>query len=518
MPDKTDTVKRVVRRTDRNISSMVDDHQRRLQNSITKMERDIINRVKILKTSETGILEGAAVNLKQAQRLQVKITSLFDQEFGAVARNVVRDYSKSMDWVTENFRDLDLSGKFVGADREMLNQLRNQSFLEFDNIGIRARDDVIQSMYDSVVGRGQFSDLVRTIENNLVGTVDKLGRPMAMHAKLWANDALMNFHNQVNLAKAQQAGLDHFLYYGNLMVSSRDFCKRRVGKIYDRKTIESWTFKWQGKSGPAMTSRGGWNCRHHWQPVSPKWFAPQQTEIDFAPPTAKVKPKVPLAPTTIMQSSDMFKSMGIKNPRRWRPTGSTYDIDAARRATIPKQEFLDRVTPILQETDRFLTKVPKLAKSLQDSPIPRVRFFNSARLPREVATQTNILGQYSHVGPKKGMEMTVPRVDVRKLSGDLKIGGGVFGTTQSTFGVWRHEFGHHVHRRILTYSQRAKWKRFYSTKGSSWFKSNISTYGGTNEAEAFAESFAAFTSESYGTGAGLSLPKEVETIMENFLI
>ncbi len=46
-----------------------------------------------------------------------------------------------------------------------------------------------------------------------------------------------------------------------------------MGKVFTLEQIQQLNqLNWQGKSGDLFTSRGGFNCRHHWQPVKPEWL------------------------------------------------------------------------------------------------------------------------------------------------------------------------------------------------------------------------------------------------------
>ena len=52
------------------------------------------------------------------------------------------------------------------------------------------------------------------------------------------------------------------------------FCHDNLGHVYNRAEIATMdNMSWHGKSGPPMTSCGGYNCRHHWQAVDPEWLA-----------------------------------------------------------------------------------------------------------------------------------------------------------------------------------------------------------------------------------------------------
>ena len=128
-----------------------------------------------------------------------------------------------------------------------------------------------------------------------MGHNDVRGRSMTMYAKGFAQDAIMNFHNQVNVKKGEDLGMTHFLYNGDLISASRPFCITRAGKTYSKQQILSWDkLSWKGKAGPAMSERGGYNCRHHWRPVRPEWIKDEDGEpISREEMVAYMNPSVP---------------------------------------------------------------------------------------------------------------------------------------------------------------------------------------------------------------------------------
>lgn len=82
------------------------------------------------------------------------------------------------------------------------------------------------------------------------------------------NTALMSFHRTVNKVQADAAGLELFLYVGPDDDLTRPFCEDLLQKdppIYTLEEIEAMDNE-QGLS--VMEYGGGYNCRHHWRPVS----------------------------------------------------------------------------------------------------------------------------------------------------------------------------------------------------------------------------------------------------------
>ena len=253
--------------------SMARNHQNRLLASIRKLRDNITSLVSQLETTPAGKLEGVKVNLKQSQALHKKIVNQFEKDYNKDVNKMLGDFSSIEKLIQRRYRALNESIGFVGADKTMMDALKLNTYNRYVEFGEAARNRIARAMYDSVVGGQKFSSLVNTIQGVLTGHKDVLGRPMTMYAQGFAQDAVMNFHNQVNIKKGKDAGLRHFLYYGNLMATSRQFCITRVGKVYTERQINSWDgLSWQGKAGPALTDRGGYNCRHHWRPVRKEWL------------------------------------------------------------------------------------------------------------------------------------------------------------------------------------------------------------------------------------------------------
>ena len=266
----------VANRASTRLSGRVNSEAFKMQKAITTLEKRIIADAGKLQMAADGTLLGPRVNLKQAQKLHTALTHQFEETFGQEITRHVRGYNDVANWVLESFSDLEIAADFTDLDRQMMNRLANQSMLGFTQLSAAARTSVEQALYNSIATQAPMEDLIGAISASLTGKLDKRGRPLSANAAMYANDAVMNFYNSVQMQKGADAGMDHFLYSGTIMAATRDFCSRRVGRVFDIDEINSWTHRWQGKSGPAMTNRGGWNCRHHWQAVRPEWITEEE--------------------------------------------------------------------------------------------------------------------------------------------------------------------------------------------------------------------------------------------------
>lgn len=248
-------------------------HRKMISRSIKKLERDMLCTIKGLQTAPRGgKLKGLKVNLKQTQQIHKDLINIVDKQYNTVARKIVNDFDGISKHIEKSYRSLGEAAKFTGIDQKMMDVLKNDTYEQFKEFGTAAQDRMSRAMYDNVIAKGNFADLAATIGGILSPHKNVAGKSMALYADQYAFDSVMNFHNKVNISKAEDLGMEHFLYVGDIMATTRSFCSRRAGGVYTREQIESWTHNWTGKAGPAMTYRGGYRCRHHWRPIRPEWM------------------------------------------------------------------------------------------------------------------------------------------------------------------------------------------------------------------------------------------------------
>lgn len=94
------------------------------------------------------------------------------------------------------------------------------------------------------------------------------------HFRTFTNDIFAEFDRTVQREYASTLGLQFAIYSpSSIIKTSRDFCERRVGNIYDLATINSWdSQQWKGKKQgvPTVVAAGGHNCRHHFHFIDEK--------------------------------------------------------------------------------------------------------------------------------------------------------------------------------------------------------------------------------------------------------
>ncbi len=113
--------------------------------------------------------------------------------------------------------------------------------------------DVIVEETRKAIGQGNGISVLR--EN-----LKKRGMGAAT-AQTLANTSLGAFDTSVMISYAQQANITRFKYDGVLDASTRDFCRKHVGKIYTIAELDKLDNGTDLK--PVSVYLGAWNCRHY---------------------------------------------------------------------------------------------------------------------------------------------------------------------------------------------------------------------------------------------------------------
>ena len=111
--------------------------------------------------------------------------------------------------------------------------------------------------------------------------IDSADGRIAGNIETELNTALMSYNRALHANKAEEYGLDLFLYIGPDDKITRPFCsdvlsgdvqgvEPRDAPVYTKDEIESMN---NGQDLPVITSGGGFNCRHHWRPITPELAA-----------------------------------------------------------------------------------------------------------------------------------------------------------------------------------------------------------------------------------------------------
>ena len=568
-----------------------------LTRTLDKIEDQIIS----LASKELPTQAGQLMELQSAVALRPKIKSILDKEylpfadrvvrkgFGEQAKRVERQF-KTLGIIPPEFRELtksdlaliknlkqqyftqfkDVSNNFtrILSDKVYQNTLVGNSFVELEEELRQSINGIYSTSNDPAVNR--LVNYVKANQNNplLKARVDlaiqqlqtkyartRTGENMRRYAGQILNDSLRDFDATLNLNKAKDAGLKFVKYYGDVIGTTRDLCRRMInGELNKRESgifsideiKEIWRNRsWSGKkSGNPLTVRGGYNCRHQFSYVNPDWYEEDGEESQILKtrrPIVKKEQNVNISsfanpitltairPVSIKESKQRLQKQIDKNkldsryPRN--PDGSIKTRFRGANKNAGKvdirgvsEQTATLITAMFDELNDLAVKynVPKL-RGVIVRPSKRYNGMMGdgiLYIGSQFAERNTALGKLKVNTWKYGDDITKRPFSVKSYYENP------VDRMRSTF---YHEFAHHIHQmkyvnNNIDYGYRFKpkieetlSKIVRSEKRKSGFIGN-SEYGDTNPQEWFAEQFSAYSFKKMDKvhPAFLKLIKEIE--------
>jgi hypothetical protein len=248
--------------------------------------------------------------------MRPKLKQYIEQTYLIAVQTNIAEYDKSAGWLLATFKEYPIPKEFkeiTELDLTTIQQLKRGAYLPFEDLGSEFVNELSQEVYNSTLTgkpteqmiadlRGKINgvyqstdneeaqELVDFIANNPDKTEqiktaterlqtiygrDRLGNNFRRYATQLVQDSLMGFDGQFAKYRSDELGLTHYKYTGTTVRDSRDFCRRNVNKVFSEEEIRNtWSSQtWKGKAqGDPFIVRGGYNCRHHWQPTNPDWL------------------------------------------------------------------------------------------------------------------------------------------------------------------------------------------------------------------------------------------------------
>jgi len=291
------------------ITSLEDKQQELLIKALQQLENKVVETALKL-PNRNGVLFDTRLAIELRPKLQKAIEDLYLTK----VQTLINDYDKIAANIVATYGKLPIPPEFKQIreiDLQVIQQLKKISFSQFQNLGNEFVNTLANEVYQSTLTGRPVTEMVQTLRSKINGIYqqsdnkkaqelvdyiannpngaevdtavsqlqtiygrDRLGDNLNRYATQIVQDSLMGFDGQFAKFRADQLGLTSYVYYGSLVRDSREFCKENANKIFTEDEIrQKWADEtWQGKAqGDPFVVRGGYNCRHHFQPVNPDW-------------------------------------------------------------------------------------------------------------------------------------------------------------------------------------------------------------------------------------------------------
>ena len=297
-----------------------------LTSTLDRIEREVVS----LANRDLPTQDGKLIELQAAIAIRPKIKQIIDKEYLPFADQVVREgFNKQAKRIEKAFKRIgNIPVEFqelTKGDLALVQNLKQQYYTQFKDVSNTFTRRLSEKVYQNTLVGSDFADLEKELRqtingiyassddaeaNRLVSFIednkfkksmqsrvdkaiqtlqskfarDRAGENMKRFAGQILNDSLRDFDATLNFNKSKDAGLTFVKYYGDVIPTTRDICRRLVNGVIKSKrndglfTIDEirriWSSRsWSGKKGgDPLVVRGGYNCRHQWSYVNPDWY------------------------------------------------------------------------------------------------------------------------------------------------------------------------------------------------------------------------------------------------------
>lgn len=170
----------------------------------------------------------------------------------------------------------ELIARQVGITLDRNPSIIQGSYLDRLLQGSQVQDKVTNIVLENVSAKASFTKLKGDLSEVILGTEDVNGA-MTKYLRTYAYDTFSVVQRTVDLNMADTYGFNCFVYEGNLIKDSREFCQQHLGEIICRDQFPQFEAQdWAGKNPdlPFEVALGGYNCRHN-----PMWIPDEAKEI-----------------------------------------------------------------------------------------------------------------------------------------------------------------------------------------------------------------------------------------------
>ena len=244
----------------------------------TELYRELVDKyLDALQTDEAGNILYNSKNLGYVNDLNKTWHTFQDKHYLPVINDFAKDLLSIVDIESTYFNaigkafDLDIAmekttdliSKQIGIDLKT-GKLIEGSYLYRLAEGSQVKDDIANLVLQNVSAKSSFKDLKSSLQTLVEGDETTNGA-MQQYLRTYAYDTFSNVQRAVDLNIADTYQFNSFIYSGDIIKDSREFCIERVNGIFTREDLAEWsTMDWKGKNWdvPVEISLGGYNCRH----------------------------------------------------------------------------------------------------------------------------------------------------------------------------------------------------------------------------------------------------------------
>lgn len=265
----------IIERLDKQLSELFE----RLDINLPTVQKDIYDRlfqfINKLSTKR-GNLIASVDNLKLLNQFKNELNNLLNDSKGMdkIVSDFVSGIQESTLYINDYFSLL--MGSF-SADKALAKELQklviNETIdlLKGNAFYVNLIEPVRIILQNNITTAASYKDLQNELSKYLDAKTQR-------YVKQITNDAVLGYERSYMQNIAQDLELEYYYYQGTKIDTSRQFCKSRAGKVFEKSEVENWAnLSWNGKNQTTNKSNifvlaGGYNCRHRILPISKETY------------------------------------------------------------------------------------------------------------------------------------------------------------------------------------------------------------------------------------------------------
>lgn len=244
------------------------------------VETEILHQLSI----KDGMIETTSANLKLLARFRKIASGYQSKEKRDLAKWLYGTMLKQIDIAKEYLADLliDISDKVTNQAKASLatrlgfdgKTFAEQGFL-FDLVESTTEIQKIRAATVKGIASGaDWGNFYESIKGFVIGNPQRQG-VVEYQLKQITYDIFQQNDRAINTEMAETLGLEHYLYAGSSIDTSRPFCIGKSNHTFTKEQVQAWANQsFQGKPigyNPFIDC-GGYNCRHVLKPISKELF------------------------------------------------------------------------------------------------------------------------------------------------------------------------------------------------------------------------------------------------------
>jgi hypothetical protein len=245
------------------ISKIINRANRQNQSSEAQIDRFLLSLEKFLDRNLDDLLgrvvSGEVKGIEAVNILSQIFTSLESQGLSAEVGKLKTIYSQELRFIRDEFEELGFKNPLTTADAQLTQAL-------IDNRAKIVSNQV--ERYGLNIQELLTQQIITGDKPNYKELKEDFGSRVASNIKTELDTATMALNRGLNAKKAEELGLYLFLYVGAKDNITRPFCRKLLSKsppIYTRDEIAAMDNE---QDLEVINFGGGYNCRHHWRPLS----------------------------------------------------------------------------------------------------------------------------------------------------------------------------------------------------------------------------------------------------------